>query len=154
MITEKMTAVSTMVEIMPLIQESLNAGSAVRIFPMGSSMLPMIRQGTDSVVLSPVSGALKKYDLPLYRREKGKYVLHRIVEAADTYTCLGDNQFVPESGIRQDQIIAVVTAFYRGDKLYSVDNPAYRLYCRLWYHSRHCRRVVHRAGDWCRRHFR
>ena len=117
-------------------------------------MLPMLRQGIDSVVLAPVPGKLRKYDLPLYRRENGKYVLHRIVDAGCTYTCMGDNQFVPEPGLRQDQMIAVVTAFYRGEKKHSVSEPGYRLYCRIWHYSRPLRKFWRRGMGWIRRHLK
>lgn len=72
----KIAYVPQMEQMIPLIQEALAAGQSVRIFPMGTSMLPMLRRGIDSVVLSPVTGRLKKYDIPLYIRENGKYILH------------------------------------------------------------------------------
>lgn len=139
---------------MPLVRERLAAGQSVRFSPRGVSMLPMLRQDVDSVVLSPLSGRLKKYDLPLYVRDNGKYVLHRIVKVADTYTCMGDNQFVEETGVRHDQVIAVVTAFYRGDKLHEIDEPGYRLYCRLWHCLKPLRRFWRRAVGWLRRHLK
>ena len=111
----------------------------------------MLRQGVDRVVLSPVRGKLKKYDLPLYQRRDGSYVLHRIVRVEQTYTCMGDNQFVPEPGLEHEQIIGVVSAFSRGDKEYSVDSVGYRLYCRFWYYSRPLRRLWRRGLGWVRR---
>ena len=141
-----------MAQLMPLIQERLDAGQTVRFSPMGISMLPMLRQEIDSVVLSPVPEKLKKYDLPLYRRDSGKYVLHRIVRAGETYTCMGDNQFRPEPGLRHDQMIAVVTAFYRGERQISCDSPLYQLYCRVWHCSRPVRRFWRRGIGWLRRH--
>lgn len=141
-----------MEELMPLIREQLAAGRSVRFSPRGTSMLPMLRQGMDKVVLSPISGKLKKYDLPLYQRANGQFVLHRIVEVGDTYTCLGDNQFDKEPGLRQEQMIAVVTAFTRGDREIPVTAWHYRLYCRFWYHSRHLRRFYRRVKGWLRRH--
>lgn len=146
--------VPQMETLMPLVKEALKAGRSVRFSPTGVSMLPMLRQGLDSVVLSPVSGRLKKYDLPLYQRDNGKYVLHRVVEADEDYVCMGDNQFVPEKGVRHDQVIAVATAFYRGETLYSADAPVYRLYCRLWYHSRHIRHFFRRGKNWICRHLK
>ena len=118
--------------IVPLIRENLAQGKTVRFLPKGSSMKPMLRQGKDSVVLSPVPEKLQKYDLPLYQRRDGTYVLHRIVAVGDTYTCLGDNQLKPERGLRQDQMIGLVTGFYRGSKYHSVTEPGYQLYCRVW----------------------
>ena len=139
---------------MPLIRETLAAGKTVRFSPRGISMLPMLRQGIDSVVLSPLPGKLKKYDLPLYQRDDGHFVLHRIVEVRDTYTCIGDNQFEYEHGLRQDQMIALVTAFTRGKREVSVTNPGYRIYCRIWHWSRPLRHFWRRGKGWLRRHLR
>lgn len=141
-------------ELMPLIREQLAAGSNVRFSPQGISMLPMLRQGVDSVVLSPLPGRLRKYDLPLYQRTDGKYVLHRIVAAGETYTCMGDNQFVPEPGLTHDRMIAVVTAFYRDSRKISVTDPGYRLYCRFWHYSRPLRRFWRRGINFLRRRLR
>lgn len=118
-------------QLMPLIEERLAAGESVRFTPHGISMRPMLEGGRDKVVLSPVTGKLKKYDLPLYRRDNGQYVLHRIVGVGETYTCRGDNQMYNESGIRQEQLLAVVTEFARKGKTYSVTDPCYLLYCRV-----------------------
>ena len=123
-------------QVLPQIQETLAQGRKVRFMPNGTSMLPMLRQGVDSVTLSPVPEKLRKYDLPLYRRDNGQFVIHRIVKAGDTYTCVGDNQFALERGLRRDQMIALVTSFSRGEKEIPVTALPYRLYCRLWHWSR------------------
>ena len=139
---------------MPLFREQQEAGRNVRFSPMGISMLPMLRQGIDTVTLSPLPEKLRKYDLPLYRRDNGKYVLHRIVEAEDTYTCIGDNQFEKETGLRHDQMIAVVTSFSRGDREIPVTALSYRLYCRIWHYSRPFRHFIRRGKGWLRRHLK
>lgn len=136
---------------MPLILEQLQTGSSVRFSPQGISMLPMLRQNVDSVVLSPLPERLEKYDLPLYRRADGQYVLHRVVGAGETYTCMGDNQFVPEPGVTHSQMIAVVTSFYRGSREICVTDPAYRLYCRFWHYSRPIRHFWRRGMNFLRR---
>lgn len=138
-------------ELVPLFRECLATGKSVRFSPQGISMLPMLRQGIDSVVLSPVTGPLNKYDLPLYQRSDGKYILHRVIGAGNTYSCIGDNQFVEEPGIRPDQILALVTGFYRGDTYHSVQEPGYRLYCRLWHWSRPVRHLCRRGKAFLRR---
>lgn len=104
-------------QLMPIIRESLSQGKSVRFSPRGVSMLPMLRQGLDSVELSPLPERLKKYDLPLYQRRNGQYVLHRVVGVdGDTYTCIGDNQFELEHSVAHEQMIAVVTAFFSRTK--------------------------------------
>lgn len=119
-------------DLMPLIRERIAQGQSVRFYPQGISMLPMLRPGTDSVELSAPPAKLKKYDLPLYQRKDGAYVLHRVIKVGQTYCCAGDNQLRVEKGLEHGQIIAVVTAFYRGDQRHSVRKLSYRLYCRFW----------------------
>ncbi len=123
-------------QVMPLIRERLAEGKKVIFGPKGTSMLPMLRQGIDRVELVAVKGKLKKYDLPFYVRDNGQYVLHRIVKVRDTYTCIGDNQYVYEHGVRQDQIIAVMTGYYRGDEYISAKSWRYKWYCRRWHWTR------------------
>ena len=141
-------------QLMPLIEQTLSEGKSVTFSPRGTSMLPMLRQKIDSVVLSPLPPRLKKYDLPLYRRDDGKYVLHRVIGVWESYTCIGDNQFVYENGLRHDQMIAVVTAFYRGEKLHSTEELGYKLYCRFWHFSRPLRHFGRRGIGWIRKHLK
>ena len=152
--SRKEISVEKMETLMPLIRESLAAGQSVRFYPRGISMMPMLRQGVDSVLLSPITGDLRKYDIPLYQRNDGKYVLHRIVGAGPSYTCMGDNQFRREPGLQPDQMIGVVTAFYRGNREIAVTAPTYWVYCRLWHYSRPLRRFWRRGIGWLRRHLK
>ena len=138
-------------QMMPLIQEHLAAGQTVRFAPRGISMLPMLRQGVDSVVLSPAPKKLEKFDLPLYQRPNGKYILHRVVSVEETYTCIGDNQFEYETEVAHDWVIAVVSAFYRGNQLWSVKDWRYRMYCFFWHYSRPIRHFWRRGVRWLRR---
>ena len=136
-------------EVFPLMQERINNGESVQFTPHGTSMRPTIYGGRDQVVLAALPEKLKKYDLPLYRRDNGQFVLHRIVKVGETYTCIGDNQFVFEPGVRQDQMLALAVGFYRKGKYYSTDSFGYRLYSRVW----HCYRPVRRVVVWCRSAF-
>ena len=131
-------------ELMPLIEAQLAAGQKVRYLPFrGVSMLPMLRQGKDAVELSPMPERLKKYDLPVYRRKSGQYVMHRVVAVKeDHYICLGDNTLKFEH-IYPEQMIGVVSAFKRGNKRIEVDNPGYQLYCRLWRPTRPLRLLIY-----------
>lgn len=140
-----------MEDLVPLFLERLEAGQQVRFSPMGTSMLPMLREERDSVVLSPAPQRLRKYDLPLYQRDSGAYILHRVTAVGETYTCIGDNQFVYEHGVRPDQVIAVVTGFRRKGRDHTVTEPGYRFYCRLWHYSRPLRHFWHRGLGWLRR---
>lgn len=139
-------------ELIPLLKERLSSGHCVRYLPFrGTSMLPMLRQGKDSVELAPLPEKLKKYDLPLYRYPSGKYVMHRVVGVRpDYYICLGDNTYRYEH-ITHEQMIAVVSAFKRGDKRISVQSPLYRLYSRVWYWVYPLRKALKAAKRFVRR---
>ena len=125
-------------ELLPIIEEQLAQGKEVCFSPNGISMLPMLVPERDSVVLKAAPSVLKKYDLPLYRRENGQFVLHRVVRVLknNTYVMCGDNQFSRERGIKNSQIIGVVTRFVRDGQEISCKNIRYRIYCILRVKSR------------------
>ena len=123
-------------QLMPLIREQLANGQQVQFTTRGISMYPLLRNGKDQVVLEPLPEKLKKYDLPLYQRDNGQYVLHRIVKVGETFTCIGDHQFDYETGIRQDQMIAIASGFYRRGKYCSAHSLGYWLYARFWHFTR------------------
>lgn len=111
----------------------LESGGEFRIYPKGTSMLPLIVQGRDSVALTKPSGELKKGDIAFYLRDNGQYVLHRVVRAENgVYSMCGDNQLNIEHGIEQRHIIGVVSKIYRKDKLITHQKLSYRLYVFIW----------------------
>lgn len=115
------------------LETELRKGNICVQTTVGDSMFPMLRDRRDSVIIEPVKGALKRYDLPLYRRPNGQYVLHRILKVKpDGYVISGDNRYVKEYPVPQDWVLGVVTGFYRNDRLISADNWKYRLYVHLW----------------------
>ncbi len=128
--------------LMPVIQEQLDRGDSVRLIPQGTSMLPMLRPGEDAVILRRPEGPIRKYDIALYRRLDGKYILHRIVGVGKTYTTLGDNCVIPEKGIHSEQILAVVHRCYRGEEEIPMRGLRYGLYCRTRYYFRFLRRIA------------
>lgn len=133
----------------PLIRQLLAEGQQVRFTPHGTSMLPMLRDGKDSVTLVGVRGKLKKYDIPLYQRPQGGYVLHRVVGEDDQgYLLCGDHQTRPEHGVTDQQVLGVVCAFTRKGKSYTVTQPLYRLYAVFWVAIRPLRRIF--QGGWNR----
>ncbi len=106
----------------------------------GNSMNPLIHEG-DLVVIQAVSAPLKKYDVPLYRRDSGQYVLHRIIGVRkNDYLLCGDNRFRKESGITDRHIIGVLTAVIRNGKTVPVNGKRQFLYR----HTLFLRRIIKR----------
>ena len=98
---------TSMAELHPIISESIRDGGQFVFYPSGISMLPTIKEKEDCVVLAEAEN-LQKYDMILYLRDNGHYVLHRIMSIKNgQYTLCGDNQYRYEYGIRHDQIIAM-----------------------------------------------
>ncbi len=118
-----------------VIEEVLASGGEFRIYPRGTSMLPLIVQNRDSVVLKrKTDGGLKKNDIAFYRRKNGQFVLHRVMKVSKdgTYVMCGDNQTYLEKGIEKEQIIAYVSRIYRKEKAVKMSGVSYSLYVFLW----------------------
>ena len=99
---------------------------------VGWSMYPMLRNRRDTIIIRPMRGRLRKYDIPLYKRGND-YILHRIVKVTPTgYVICGDNCLNKEYQVTDQQILGVMSGFYRDDKEIDMDGVGYRLYCRLW----------------------
>ena len=99
--------------------------------PSGSSMLPLIRPDRDTVVIK--RRIPKKYDVVLYKRDNGKYILHRVLKIKDKeYVMCGDNQWKKEFGITEQQILGVMDGFYRDNKYIEISSYRYKLYVRFW----------------------
>ena len=129
-------------DVMPLIKEKLASGHEVTFSPRGTSMLPFLKEGRDSITLKAPPAKLKKYDIPLYQRKNGQYILHRVVRVGETYTCVGDNQFALEKGVEHSQINGVCTAVQRNGKPNkSINSPLWRVYAVIWHYTRFPRRV-------------
>lgn len=110
----------------------LRAGHTIIAQTVGDSMKPLLHQGLTQVVLVPVSGPLKRGDLPLYQRPSGKYVLHRVVDVRQgVYYTRGDNRFGEEQ-VEPGWVLGVMSAVIREGKTTPVTDPAYRRYVRFW----------------------
>ena len=105
-------------EMVGLIEEVISSDGEFRLYPKGTSMLPLIRQGKDSVILVKPS-LLSKGDIILYKRENGQFVLHRIIKIkGDDLIICGDNQSDLETGIKTSDVIAKVKAVYIDETRY------------------------------------
>ena len=119
-----------MEELYLLLETQLEYGSA-QLTVTGTSMTPTFREGRDLVRLEK-NRPLRRGDVILYRRDNGRYVLHRLMRMdGERLVCCGDRQTELET-IRGEQVLAVVTAFCRKGVWRDVKDPLYRLYVQLW----------------------
>lgn len=118
-------------EVLPILTEVLESGGEFRIYPRGISMLPLLHEGEDSVLLTKCT-ELTLNGMYLYRRKNGRFVLHRLVafEKNGDPVFRGDNQTWLERGITRADVIATVCGIFKKDVEYSLDSRAYRAYLR------------------------
>ena len=123
------------------------------IYPnVGDSMMPLIREKRDLLMIEKVSGRLRKYDVPLYKRDSGQYVLHRILKVRkNDYVICGDNRWQKEYGITDRHIIGVLTGIIRDGKTISVTDWKYKCSVHLWCDFFYIRAAVLRLGFFLKR---
>ena len=115
----------------------------------GVSMLPMLHQNRDIVIIEEPEERLKPLDVALYHRGSA-YVLHRVIRVCDGYYEIrGDNTYVMEH-VPDEAVIGVLTGFVREGRQTSVNDKSYLRYARFWnriYPLRHMYiRCRHLAG--------
>lgn len=111
----------------------------------GVSMMPMLRDRRDTIVIMPAVERLKKYDVALYRRGDD-YLLHRVIKVLpDSYIICGDNCTTLERGITDDQVLGKLTEVRRGEKKLKLDGFRYGVYCRYIVATFYPRRAFRRV---------
>ena len=115
--------------------EALKKYGSLTYWNRGVSMKPLIRQEKDHFLILPKTDArCRRFDVVLYRRKNGDYVLHRVMKVREKdYGIRGDNTYKMEYGVTDDQILGVMSAFSRnGGPWISVDDWRCRVYVRIW----------------------
>lgn len=116
------------------IAEALSEQGFVLVPFKGTSMMPLLRQDRDSVVIVAAEPSeLRPMDVVLFHDEAtGHYVLHRLVASdADTLTTLGDHCVACER-FPKERLVGRLSGIYRDERQLSLDAPAYRTYVTLW----------------------
>lgn len=116
-------------------EQELAEKGALIYTTVGFSMRPFLRSGQDLMIIK-ARGAerLRARDVVLYRRKSGKYVLHRIMAVRkDDYVLCGDNCWDLEPGIRDEQILGVLTDVVRNGERIDVNSTEYRAKVFAWW---------------------
>ncbi len=119
---------------MTSIKEILDTYGKYAGLTSGTSMLPLLHQGKDNIIVVKNTERLKKYDVALYVTPQGKYIMHRVVEVHDDhYIITGDNLLAREH-VTDDMICGKLIGFYKNGKHYvdCENSKAYKAYSRIW----------------------
>lgn len=128
------------------IEQALEKEEHIFLQTSGVSMEPLLHHRKSTVMIKKPSKAPEKYDVVLYKRPAGEYVLHRIVKVREKdYLICGDNGIYKEPVLREC-ILGVMTGFYpdEGETFISCEDEAYKDYVRTWDR----RYIARRAKAW------
>ena len=119
----------TLNELLPIIKEKLDENGSVLFTTNGTSMKPLLDDGKDQVELVKVDGPLKRNDIPLFSRQDGTFVLHRIIKVlkGNNYLVRGDNQIINEK-INHQQIIGKVCKIVKNNQEIDFNSNKYKRY--------------------------
>ena len=119
-------------------EELLDRDGHLAFTNKGVSMLPLLRQGRDVMLIEKKgTDGYKKLDAVLFRRPKAEgkdaYVMHRIlrVNPDGSYWIIGDNCVTGDT-VREEQILGILTGVIRDGKELSFDDWRYKLYVNTW----------------------
>ena len=129
-------------------EEYLDRHGSLTYSSVGVSMLPLLRQGRDLfTVIKKGPERCRPGDVVLFRRADGQPVLHRVLEDRDEgYVIMGDNCVEKEYGIRDGDILGVMTGYVRAGREHSVGERAYKAYTSFIMHTVSLRVRLKKAG--------
>lgn len=114
-------------------EEYLEKNGTLAYTNVGVSMMPLLRQGRDVMVIRRKGPQrCRKYDAVLFKRRNGQYVLHRVVKVLESgYYIIGDNCVAGEY-VQEDQILGILTEVVRSNRTIRVTDRKYLAYVHLW----------------------
>ena len=122
-------------------KEVIESGGEFTFYPHGTSMMPLVREGVDQVILVKAD-CVKKGDVVFYRRDNGQFVLHRVVKIENgEYVMCGDNQVALEQGITDKHVLAKMKAVLRDGNVIDESNKKYVKYIKSLSRRRFKKRV-------------
>ncbi len=121
-------------------QSVLNEKGFIVVNITGTSMLPLLKENRNTVLLIKPNRPIRKKDVLLYKRLDGTFVLHRLLKIKNnSYVMCGDHQWQLEYNVQKNQIIGVMEGYYRKEKYISIASKMYRIYCFFHTKTRWCR---------------
>lgn len=122
----------------------INSGAKMPILITGSSMLPFLKEGRDTVWLTKEEN-FHRGQILFFRRSNGMFILHRIRKIYPDGRILvnGDAQTWCEI-VHPKQAVAVVCAIGRDGKIIGADSLLLKIRDFIWYPTRPIRLVIFR----------
>lgn len=133
----------------------MDTGKAVNLTIAGWSMSPLLFPGRDSFILARTKKKLKRGDIVLYRRDSGKYIVHRIYKIKQgNFFMIGDGETKVEGPLRRDQILALAIGVYRKGRYLGFNTIRWKAFSQIWLLVRPFRPFIRRCVTWVYRTLR
>ncbi len=114
---------------------------------VGISMLPLLKNRRDTIVVSRKTERLKPLDVALYKRGDA-YILHRVLKVVNGgYIIRGDNCYADEN-VPESAVIGVLTEFFRKGKHIVCTDEKYLRYAKRCVKTYPVRRVFVLSFRW------
>ncbi|MBE6217164.1 MAG: hypothetical protein E7124_03880 [Bacteroidales bacterium] len=118
--------------LLPEVARLVALGEDVTMCVKGTSMLPFIRGGRDSVTLTAVD-EIRDYDIVLAEVADGVYVLHRVVGTdGDKVILMGDGNICGREMCRRDKVMAKAIRIIRDGKTVDCMSAKHLRAAKLW----------------------
>lgn len=101
---------------------------------VGNSMLPLIKEGIDILVIKKPQRNIKKYDIVLSKRPSGRYILHRVISLSknmEELVIAGDNSFMKDC-ISPSSVLGILSEIHRNGEEVKMDTLLKRLAVWFW----------------------
>lgn len=118
-------------------EKELNESGKIIYTNVGVSMMPLLREGRDVMIIERLDEKPKRLSAVLFVRKgvsgRGRYVVHRVVKIKknDEYFIAGDNDAFGET-VRGEDILGVLTGVIRNGKPLNFKSFRYKCYIHLW----------------------
>lgn len=126
------------------VERLLRSGTSVTIRTKGSSMLPFIVGGRDSVVLVPYNGCPLAGDIALARLSGNIYVLHRILSVSNLgkVTLMGDGNIHGREYCNVNDLCGKVVIIIRNGRNVNTGSRRFVFFSYFWLWLLPVRRIL------------
>ncbi len=137
---------------MPILVQAVQEGQNMPLLVSGDSMMPFLKHGRDTVVISKPTEPFRRGDMVFYIRESGQYVMHRVhhVRGGMLYI-LGDAQTELEGPVDPGQVFGVIRKVVRKGKILMPGSFCWWFFQEVWVRMVPLRPLAHRCYHLLRR---